>query len=82
MLGPGTADAHVVPPTRRAVVSRGANLAVAGGVVAGTWKVVGDQIAVTWFRETAPPPAAAVDAAVARLATILDRPLGSSVPSM
>src|SRR3954447_25122145 len=37
VLGPGTADAHVVPPGRRALVSRQANLVIVGGVVSGTW---------------------------------------------
>ena len=39
VMGPGTADARVVPPERRTVVSRGAHLVVAGGVVSGTWSI-------------------------------------------
>ena len=39
VMGPGTADPHVVPQARRAVVSRGAHLVVVGGVVSGTWSV-------------------------------------------
>src|SRR4029077_9333299 len=38
VMGPGTADPHVVPPARRQLVTRGANLVLADGVVAGTWK--------------------------------------------
>ena len=37
VLGPGTPTRHVVPPARRTLVSRGANLVVAGGAVSGTW---------------------------------------------
>ena len=54
VLGPGTADAHVVPPDHRQVVSRGANLAVVGGVVRGTWAVTDDELAVTWFGDGPP----------------------------
>jgi hypothetical protein len=74
VLGPGTADPHVVPPERRAEVTRGANVVVVGGVVRGTWSSAGDEVRVDWFDD---PPAAreAVDDEVARLATILDRPL-------
>ena len=55
VLGPGTADAHVVPPGQRTPVSRGANLVVAGGVVAGTWSVTDDQVVAAWFAEAGPP---------------------------
>ena len=33
VLGPGTADVHIVPPARRKLVSNGANLVIAGGVL-------------------------------------------------
>src|SRR5690606_13787773 len=79
VLGPGTADAHVVPPARRALVSRGANLVVAGGVVSGTWSLTDDRVVVAWFAEAGPPPQDAVAAEVARLGAILDRPLRSTV---
>jgi hypothetical protein len=36
VLGPGTADAHVVPPARRTLVSHQANIVIVGGVVSGT----------------------------------------------
>jgi hypothetical protein len=42
VLGPGTADAHVVPPARRALVSRGAGLVTVGGVVSATWSLRDD----------------------------------------
>ena len=79
VLGPGTADAHVVPPARRTLVSGKANLVIAGGVVSGTWSVAGDQVVVGWFAEAGPPARDALAEQVARLATILDRPLQSTV---
>ena len=75
VLGPGTADAHVVPPARRALVSRQANIAIVGGVVSGTWSLTGDQVHTVWFPEAGPPPREALGGEVARLATILARPL-------
>jgi hypothetical protein len=79
ILGPGTADAHVVPPSRRTLVSRKANIVIAGGVVSGTWSMTGDQVVTAWFTEAGPPPLTALAAEVDRLATILDRPLQSTV---
>src|SRR5215469_6456731 len=55
VLGPGTADAHVVPPARRSLVSRQANIVIVGGVVSGTWSLTGDQVVITWFPESRPP---------------------------
>lgn len=75
VLGPGTADPHVVLPARRAVVSRKANLVIVGGVVAGTWTAARDRARVDWFVEAGPAPETALAEAVARLATIVDRPL-------
>src|SRR6266702_5240424 len=43
VLGPGTADAHVVPPATRTVVSRGPNIVIVGGIVAGTWSLIDNQ---------------------------------------
>jgi hypothetical protein len=79
VLGPGTADAHVVPPARRTLVSRGADLVIVGGVVSGTWSVTDDQVVVTWFAEAAPPAREALAGEISRLATIFDRPLQSTV---
>ncbi|HEV8527673.1 MAG TPA: crosslink repair DNA glycosylase YcaQ family protein, partial [Actinomycetes bacterium] len=79
VLGPGTADAHVVPPARRTLVSRGANIVISGGVVSGTWSVTGDQVVAAWFAEAGPPAREALAEEVARLAAILDRPLHSTV---
>jgi Winged helix DNA-binding domain len=79
VLGPGTADAHVVPPARRTLVSRGANIVIVGGVVSGTWSLADDHVVVAWFAEIAPPARDALVDEVARLATILGRPLQASV---
>jgi len=79
VLGPGTADAHVVPPARRQLVSRQANIVIVGGVVSGTWSLSGDQVIAAWFAEAGPPAHAALAEEVAGLATILDRPLQSRV---
>ena len=79
VLGPGTADAHVVPPTRRALVTRGANIVVADGVVSGTWSLRGTGALVNWFPECGSPPRDALTAAVNRLAGVLDRPLRSTI---
>ena len=79
VLGPGTADARVVPPARRALVSRKANLVIAGGVVSGTWSLTDDQAVVAWFAEAGPPPREALAEEVARLAAIVDRPLEPAV---
>lgn len=82
VLGPGTADAHVVPPARRALVSRGANVVLAGGVVCGTWSLTDDQVVAAWFAEAGPPPQDALAAEVARLGAILDRPLRATVQTI
>jgi Winged helix DNA-binding domain len=79
VLGPGTADVHVVPPGRRTLVSRQANIVISGGAVAGTWSVIEDRVAVAWFAEGGPPPKEALAEDVARLAAILDRRFHLSV---
>lgn len=79
VLGPGTADAHIVPPARRALVSRQANLVIVAGVVSGTWSLAGDEVLTGWFTEAGTPPRDALTDEVARLATIHDRPLGLTV---
>ena len=55
VMGPGTADPHVVPPAHRQLVTRGANLVLAGGVVAGTWTRKAGTLTVAWFGEADPP---------------------------
>jgi hypothetical protein len=79
VLGPGTGDAHVVPASRRAAVSRQAGwispVVVSGGVVAGTWEIDGDDVRISWFPESGQAPGRRVEAEVARLAEILGRDL-------
>ena len=77
VLGPGTADAHVVPTAVRSEVSRGAHVVVVGGVVAGTWKLVGDAVETSWSAHAERPGASALDAEVQRLGTLVGQPLRS-----
>lgn len=83
VLGPGTADGHVVPAPRRAAVSRQSGwispVVVSGGTVAGTWELDGDQVRVAWFTEAGPPPGDALGDEVTRLAALLGRELRPSV---
>lgn len=74
VMGPGTKDPYVTPTSRRAAVTRKANLVVDGGVVRGTWARRGDDLAVAWLDERR-PPRAALEEETARLAGILDRDL-------
>lgn len=75
VMGPGTKDEHVVPTARRAVVTRKANLVIAGGVVSGTWSGKDDEVEVTWFEEHGAPPRDTLEEQVERLATTTGRPL-------
>lgn len=83
VLGPGTADGHVVPAARRAAVSKQSGwispVVVAGGIVKGTWELDGDQVRVGWFKEAGKPPRSQITAEVERLSSILDRDLRSEV---
>jgi hypothetical protein len=71
VLGPGTADRHVVPRARRALVSRQANIVIDGGVVSGAWTVTDDHVAINWFPEAGRPPRTRLGDEVERLAKIL-----------
>jgi hypothetical protein len=83
VMGPGTADGHVVPKARRGAVSKQSGwispVVVAGGAVCGTWEFDGDRVHVAWFREAGRPPRNALKAEVARLSSILDRGLRSAI---
>ncbi len=79
ILGPGTADPHIVPPAQRGLISRGANVVIDGGVASGTWTRTHDHIAVDWFAEARPPSRKGLADEVERLATILDLPTQLSV---
>jgi hypothetical protein len=83
VLGPGTDDPHVIPPSRRGAVSKQsgwiAPIVIAGGVVGGTWELDGDAVRVAWFRETGKPPTRRLTTEVKRLGATLDRRLELSV---
>ena len=79
LLGAGTADPRIVPPARRALVSRGASVVTVGGVVSGVWTLDDAAIAIDWFAESGKPPTAALYDEIDRLAGILDRPLRVAV---
>jgi hypothetical protein len=68
-----------VPPARRALVSRQANVVIVGGVVPGTWPLTDDGVEIALFAEREPPSGEPQAEEVARLAAILDRPLQASV---
>jgi hypothetical protein len=74
VIGPGTKEAHVVPPDRRTPVTRKANPVTVGGVVRGTWATRDDELVVTWLDDVA-PPRQDLEEEAGRLAAILDRPL-------
>ena len=75
VMGPGSADGHILPPARRSVVSRHAALVVSGGVVAGTWALKGDEVALGWFSEAGTVPRERLEREAARLGGILGREL-------
>jgi hypothetical protein len=75
VLGVGTADERVVPPARRGVVTRGANLVLRAGVVAGTWKATATQLLVSGFPEAGAPPGTGLAEEARRLAGLLGREL-------
>ena len=79
VMGPGTADPHVVPPANRQPVTRGANLVVASGVVAGTWKRNAGTLTVAWFGEANPPEHDLLVEEASRLAAVLGTELDLSV---
>ena len=79
VMGPGTADRHIVPHARRSLLSRQAPFVTAGGVVSGTWAISDDQVTVDWFAEAGRWPLPALEEEVARLATIMDRQLELTV---
>jgi hypothetical protein len=79
VMAPGTSDARVVPPARRELVSRTANMVVSRGALAGTWTVRDGRLQVAWFEESGTVPRTALDDEAARLSTFLDRPLDLTV---
>ena len=79
VIGPGTADANVVPPAKRSLISRGANVVIEGGRVSGTWSLADDLLKVTWFGERGAPSAKEIHDEAERLAGILARPLNTRI---
>jgi hypothetical protein len=79
VMGPGTDDGHVLPPKRRASVSKQsgwiAPVVLAGGVVNATWELAGDRVLVAWFKESGAVPRTALQAEVKRLSRIVGRDL-------
>jgi hypothetical protein len=85
VLGPGTGDERVIPPGRRRAVSRTAGwispIVVSGGVVAGTWQLDGDRLAIAWFEEIARPAARSLRAEANRIGRVVGRDLDLEVSS-
>ena len=81
VMGPGTANPHVVPPAHRQPVTRGANLVLANGVVAGTWTRKAGTLSVAWFEDADPPDLNLLGQEAARLAATLDTELELTVTS-
>jgi hypothetical protein len=75
VLGPGTADAHILPPAHRALVSRTANIALVGGAVRGTWSLRGRRIDFDWFAPAGQPPRRELESEVRRIGAILGHDL-------
>lgn len=75
IMGPGSKDEHLVATPRREPITRKANPVIRGGVVVGTWRVRGDDLALTWFGEHGTPPRPALEEQAAVLCGLLDRPL-------
>jgi winged helix DNA-binding protein len=75
VMGPGTADRHVTPPAHRSLVTRGANVVIAAGVVAGTWSLREERIAVDWFARPDVWQRRALGEEVERLGKIISRNL-------
>jgi len=83
VLGPGTKAEEIIPPSRRAEVSRTAGwispVVVAGGGVVGTWEIDDRKPQVRLFEEADPIRGPALDAEIARIEELLNPT--SSVPA-
>lgn len=80
VIGPGTKDIQVTPPSRRDLMTRKANPVVAGGVVRGAWARRHDELTVTWLDDR-PRPDAAIEEQAERLAALLGRDLRLTLAS-
>ena len=67
VFGPGTSDTRLIAPERRALATKGSNLVIRGGIVTGTWRIRGSDLAVSWFDESGPAPAAELEHEAQRL---------------
>lgn len=66
VMGPGTADPHVVAQARRSLLARG-NPVLTGGVVTGIWTLARGGLTVAWFPESGRPDHALLAAEAAHL---------------
>jgi hypothetical protein len=83
VLGPGTNAASVVPPGRRAEVSKAGGwispVVVAGGRVVGVWESSDGELQVRLFEDEAAVPAEALEQEAGRLASLLGHDLALAV---
>lgn len=82
ILGPGTADGRLVAPNRRDLFSRGANPVVWRGVVAGTWRLRGKTVVVSWFSEIGETRLSALEEDVQRLSRIRTQDLSIALSAI
>ena len=73
VLGPGTSDERVVPAGHRPAVTRGANLLLRAGRLAGSWSLsTRGGLVVSWFESDARGARHDLEAAARRLFGLLD----------
>lgn len=80
VIGPGTKDVHVTPPSLRDLMTRKANPVIVGGIVCGTWSRKGGELTVTWL-DGAVRPDAAIEREGSRLGNLLGTDLRLSTTS-
>ena len=78
VLGPGTADVHVVPPISGSWSPAAPMSRSSAASCPGRGRLREDRVAIDWFAG-APPPGKALEDEVERLATMLGQPLESSI---
>lgn len=74
VIGPGTKDPHVTPPSRRDPMTRKANPVIFRGVVCGTWARKVNELTVNWL-DDGQRPDVAIEQEATRLSGILGRDL-------
>ena len=80
VIGPGTKDVHVTPPSVRALMTRRANPVIVGGVVCGTWARRGDELTLNWLDERRRPDEG-IEQEARRLSDLFGRDLRLSLAS-